>query len=624
MASSQAAARSSARHASASARTTPARRCTRTQTQAPSPRQHHRHRRRSCSSPPSPTATQVFYFTAGPGTPEPAPSASPSARRRRPERRRPRPGSRRGPHLDRRADAQRHVTLGISLDGAAAPQAVSGFVADVQDGYYVGKTCHRLAQRRELLVPAVRLPRRHRRRRPRLLATDRSRTPPPTASTRRAPSRWRAPATTPTATATSSSSSRPTPRCPTDSAGGYTVVGTVTSGLDSLITQHHLRRASTRRPPMRAVPGAPRDPDHHHAAVDAGAIGWHAVRREAAGRRQRWETSGDERSGPLGPRRRDGTVYVREAEGERAVGQYPDATPEEALAYFERKFTELAGQVSLLEQRVRGGAPAADVAKAVTALTDRRSPTRTPSATSRRSRERLEKLGGRPSASSPRSSRPRRKAGGRGRARRARGARRRGRDARRPGPGQGAVEAGHRPARRALRALADAPAGRPAPPQEREQRALEAVPRRPHHHRDRTARRSSPSSTPCTATRAPASRSSSRRPRRSPTKGADGIPDYRTLLDDWKLAGRAGKKVDDALWAQFKAAGDVLYARQGRGRRGRERRVRGEPRGQARAARRGRAAADRDRPRRPRTRPSLGIQRRWDEIGKVPRDAGPT
>ena len=30
----------------------------------------------------------------------------------------------------------------------------------------------------------------------------------------------------------------------------------------------------------------------------------------------------------------EGTVYVREADGERAVGQYPDATPEEALAYF--------------------------------------------------------------------------------------------------------------------------------------------------------------------------------------------------------------------------------------------------------------------------------------------------
>lgn len=49
----------------------------------------------------------------------------------------------------------------------------------------------------------------------------------------------------------------------------------------------------------------------------------------------------------------DGTVYVRTAEGERAVGSWQAGEPEEALAYFHRKFDELAGQVTLLEQRVR-------------------------------------------------------------------------------------------------------------------------------------------------------------------------------------------------------------------------------------------------------------------------------
>ena len=51
------------------------------------------------------------------------------------------------------------------------------------------------------------------------------------------------------------------------------------------------------------------------------------------------------------------------------MGEFPDGTSEEALAYFTRKFTELEGQVSLLEQRARGGAPAADVASAVRRLT---------------------------------------------------------------------------------------------------------------------------------------------------------------------------------------------------------------------------------------------------------------
>ena len=51
----------------------------------------------------------------------------------------------------------------------------------------------------------------------------------------------------------------------------------------------------------------------------------------------------------------DGTVYVRTADGERPVGSYPGAERADALAYFGRKFDELAGQVQLLEQRVAAG-----------------------------------------------------------------------------------------------------------------------------------------------------------------------------------------------------------------------------------------------------------------------------
>ncbi|GAA1159796.1 DUF349 domain-containing protein [Ornithinicoccus hortensis] len=48
----------------------------------------------------------------------------------------------------------------------------------------------------------------------------------------------------------------------------------------------------------------------------------------------------------------DGTVYVRTDDGERAVGSYPGQPPEEALAYFARKYDELAANAVLLEQRV--------------------------------------------------------------------------------------------------------------------------------------------------------------------------------------------------------------------------------------------------------------------------------
>ena len=51
----------------------------------------------------------------------------------------------------------------------------------------------------------------------------------------------------------------------------------------------------------------------------------------------------------------DGTVWVRTSSGERVVGQYPGATPEEALAYFARKFDDLLAQVTLFEQRIAAG-----------------------------------------------------------------------------------------------------------------------------------------------------------------------------------------------------------------------------------------------------------------------------
>ena len=56
--------------------------------------------------------------------------------------------------------------------------------------------------------------------------------------------------------------------------------------------------------------------------------------------------------GRVGP---DGTVYVRTADGERAVGAFPDASPEQALAFFTRRYDDLAAQVALLEQRVVAG-----------------------------------------------------------------------------------------------------------------------------------------------------------------------------------------------------------------------------------------------------------------------------
>ncbi len=59
----------------------------------------------------------------------------------------------------------------------------------------------------------------------------------------------------------------------------------------------------------------------------------------------------------------DGTVYVRTADGERVVGQIPDAEPAEALAFYTRRFEALEVEVNLLETRVKGGALSPDEAR---------------------------------------------------------------------------------------------------------------------------------------------------------------------------------------------------------------------------------------------------------------------
>ncbi|HEY6276890.1 MAG TPA: DUF349 domain-containing protein [Streptosporangiaceae bacterium] len=48
----------------------------------------------------------------------------------------------------------------------------------------------------------------------------------------------------------------------------------------------------------------------------------------------------------------DGTVYVRTADGERVIGSWQAGSPDEALAFFCRKFEALDTEVTLLEQRV--------------------------------------------------------------------------------------------------------------------------------------------------------------------------------------------------------------------------------------------------------------------------------
>ena len=51
----------------------------------------------------------------------------------------------------------------------------------------------------------------------------------------------------------------------------------------------------------------------------------------------------------------DGTVYVKTAAGERAIGSWAAGTPEEGLAHFARRFADLVIEVDLLEARLDAG-----------------------------------------------------------------------------------------------------------------------------------------------------------------------------------------------------------------------------------------------------------------------------
>ncbi len=80
-------------------------------------------------------------------------------------------------------------------------------------------------------------------------------------------------------------------------------------------------------------------------------------------------------SDPWGRVAEDGTVYVCTADGERVIGSWQAGSPDEAMAFFKRKFDALETEVSLLEQRINGTdlSPAhakASIARLIASLPD--------------------------------------------------------------------------------------------------------------------------------------------------------------------------------------------------------------------------------------------------------------
>ncbi|MDQ4138351.1 MAG: peptidylprolyl isomerase [Actinomycetota bacterium] len=93
------------------------------------------------------TVAQLFYFADGPGAPTPTPTPSASAE---PQGQNvgdiPSPELAEGRAWTGELVLNENVELGIELDGASAPQAVSVFLQEARAGYYDGTTCHRLVQ----------------------------------------------------------------------------------------------------------------------------------------------------------------------------------------------------------------------------------------------------------------------------------------------------------------------------------------------------------------------------------------------------------------------------------------------------------------------------------------------
>jgi hypothetical protein len=311
-----------------------------------------------------------------------------------------------------------------------------------------------------------------------------------------------------------------------------------------------------------------------------------------------------------------GTVYVREASGEREVGQYPDGTPEEALAYFERKFVELAGQVTLLEQRAKRGAPANDIAKAVSTLTATVAGANAVGNLAAL-QARLEALGGEVSQLTEKQSEEAKAAVGAALAERE------------ALVVEAETLAAQDPAKAQWKQVTatlddifarwqkhqqDGPRLPKTESNELWKRFRGARSTIDQHRKAFFAELDSTHKDARTRKQDLVSRAEALVP-----KGVDGIPSYRQLLDEWKLAGRAGKKIDDALWAKFKAAGDLLYSAKS------EIDAQDNVEFEANLALKLELLTEAEtlltETDRVRAKDKLlSVQRRWDAIGKVPRD----
>lgn len=249
-------------------------------------------------------------------------------------------------------------------------------------------------------------------------------------------------------------------------------------------------------------------------------------------------------------------VYVREGDSERLVGAFPDGTPDEALAYYERKYNELEGKITLLEARVARGTADASAAESVKNLsTQLESPAAVGDIASLRAR--VEKLAGSTAELTEQQKAEREAARQEALSKR-----------------EGIVAEAERLAAQPEQQIRWKDTSQAFERLFNDwQSAQRSGPQIPKGQADalwkrfRAARGQFDTARRAHFAQLDASNKEVKQRKEQIIaraealipQGVSGIPAYRALLDQWKTAGRASRKVDDQLWSRFKAAGDVLY-----------------------------------------------------------------
>ena len=261
-------------------------------------------------------------------------------------------------------------------------------------------------------------------------------------------------------------------------------------------------------------------------------------------------------SNPWGRVTEDGTVEVTIEGTWHAVGSYPDGTPEEALALFVRKFDDLEAQVKLAEQRAKAGAPAKDLTRALNKLSTELS-TATAVGDYVSLRMRVDTLTATISQLGEAQAKEREEAVAAALVER-----------------EAIVSEIEALASKDLKTIRWKEAGAQVDALfERWKAHQQNGPRLPKTTADELWKRFKTARNTLDRGKrqhfqdrdkaAKASKAVKRelidKAQALAPKGADGIPAYRALLEEWKKSPRATRSIEDQLWAQFKAAGDVLY-----------------------------------------------------------------